>query len=164
MTSQLGTGKPLTFFLQCILYSWMLCVQDQVTVSPAAGRRPASRLHSEQRGASADPSVHYLHHQSHLAGSPAISLQHQSHLAGSTAISLHHQSHLAGSPVISRRADGQVPIGDLSPLSPSGPDQRGYCIVSNFFPDLSSCLICLVMEVLLCTSKKKVFFILCRVV
>ncbi len=103
----------------------MLCVQDQVTVSPAAGRRPASRLHSEQRGASADPSVHYLHHQSHLAGSPAINLHHQSHLAGSPAISLHHQSHLAGSPVISRRADGQLPIGDLSPLSPSGPDQRG---------------------------------------
>ncbi len=130
-----STFKPLNDMLN----SWLLCVQDQVTVSPAAGRRPASRLHSEQRGASADPSVHYLHqqshlagspaislhHQSHLAGSPAISLQHQSHLAGSPAISLHHQSHLAGSPAISRRADGQLPMGDLSPLSPSGPDPRG---------------------------------------
>jgi hypothetical protein len=141
--SRIFTNNPVTsfsfFMLNAILNSWLLCVQDQVTVSPAAGRRPASRLHSDQRGASADPSVHYLphqshlagspaislHHQSHLAGSPAISLNHQSHLAGSPAISLHHQSHLAGSPVISRRADGQLPPGDLSPLSPSGADQRG---------------------------------------
>ena len=81
--------------------------QDQVTVSPAAARRPASRQLSE-RGGSADPT----YCQSHLAASPAFTRRHE---AGGHPTS----GHLAVSPAFSRR---NVEFGDNGPSSPLGSD------------------------------------------
>ena len=99
--------------------------QDQVKVSPAAARRPASRQLSE-RGGSADPT----NCQSHMAASPAFSRRNdgydQSHLAASPAFTRRHEAgghptsgHLAVSPAFSRR---NVEFGDNGPSSPLGSD------------------------------------------